>query len=170
MVNLWPVILDINFDGARNIPELVWHTFSFSSWLSLDKPGREKEVNAKWVIWSRVLQLLGVEIKHSVIITRWMQVFSHVQLFVTPWTIAHQAPLSMGIIQARILERVAIPFSRGSSQPRDWTQVPCTSGRFFTVWKVSMTVFWQWKYWSQPQEAHDDFGFCKRPVWSSSFE
>ena len=26
-----------------------------------------------------------------------------------------------------------------------------------------MTVFWQWKYWSQPQEAHDDFGFCKRP-------
>ena len=28
-----------------------------------------------------------------------------------------------GILQARILEQVAIPFSRGSSQPRDWTQV-----------------------------------------------
>ena len=32
------------------------------------------------------------------------QSLSHVQLFVTPWTVAHQAPLSMGILQARILE------------------------------------------------------------------
>ena len=33
--------------------------------------------------------------------------------------LAHQAPLSMGILQARVLEGVASPFSRGSSQPRD---------------------------------------------------
>ena len=39
-----------------------------------------------------------------------------------------------GILQARILEWVAIPFSRGSSQPREWTWVSCTTGRFFTVW------------------------------------
>ena len=39
-----------------------------------------------------------------------------------------------GILQARILGWVAIPFSRGPSQPRDWTQVSCTAGRFFTVW------------------------------------
>ena len=39
-----------------------------------------------------------------------------------------------GILQARILEQVAIFFSRGSSQPRDKTQVSCTAGRFFTVW------------------------------------
>ena len=39
-----------------------------------------------------------------------------------------------GILQARILEWVAIPPSRGSSQPRDWTQVYRTAGRFFTVW------------------------------------
>ena len=37
----------------------------------------------------------------------------------TPWTVALQAPLSMGIPQARILEWVAISFSRGSSQPRN---------------------------------------------------
>ena len=37
-----------------------------------------------------------------------------------------------GILQARILERVAFPFSRGSSQPRDRTQVSHISGRFFT--------------------------------------
>ena len=39
-----------------------------------------------------------------------------------------------GILQARILEWVAIPFSKGSSQFRDWTWVSCIAGRFFTVW------------------------------------
>ena len=39
-----------------------------------------------------------------------------------------------GILQARILEWVAFPFSRGSFQPRDQTQVSYTSGRFFTSW------------------------------------
>ena len=38
------------------------------------------------------------------------------------------------ILQTRILEWVAISFSRGSSRPRDQTQVSCTGGRFFTVW------------------------------------
>ena len=37
-----------------------------------------------------------------------------------------------GILQARILEWVAFPFSRGSSQHRDRTQVSCIAGRFFT--------------------------------------
>ena len=36
------------------------------------------------------------------------------------------------ILEARILEWVAIPVSRGSSQPRDQTQVSCIAGRFFT--------------------------------------
>ena len=39
-----------------------------------------------------------------------------------------------GILQARILEWVAFPFSRGSSQPRDRTQVSCIADRFFTSW------------------------------------
>ena len=39
-----------------------------------------------------------------------------------------------GILQARILECVAIPFSRGSSRPRDRTQVYHIAGRFFTIW------------------------------------
>ena len=39
-----------------------------------------------------------------------------------------------GILQARILEWVAFPFSRGSSQPRDQTQVSHIAGRFFTIW------------------------------------
>ena len=38
-----------------------------------------------------------------------------------------------GIFQARILEWVGMPFSRGSFWPRDWTPVPCIAGRFFTA-------------------------------------
>ena len=58
--------------------------------------------------------------------------FSRVLLFVTPWTVADQAPLSMGLLQARILEWIAMPFSKGSSKPRDQTQVSCFAGGFFT--------------------------------------
>ena len=50
-----------------------------------------------------------------------------------------------GIFQARVLEWVAFSFSRGSSQPRDWTQVSCIASRRFTVWatrEVSKRV-WQ---------------------------
>ena len=43
---------------------------------------------------------------------------SHIRLFVTPWTYT-----VYGILRARILERVAFPFSRGSSQPRGQTQI-----------------------------------------------
>ena len=42
-----------------------------------------------------------------------------------------------GILQARILEWVAFPFSRGSSQLRDWTQVSHIAGRFFTSWATN---------------------------------
>ena len=39
-----------------------------------------------------------------------------------------------GILQARVLEWIAISFSRGSSWPRDQTQVSCIAGRRFTLW------------------------------------
>ena len=66
----------------------------------------------------------------------------------TPWTAALQAPLSVGILQAWILEWGAIPSSRGSSQPRDRIQVSCIAGRFFTFWAtreaqyVNLTYAW----------------------------
>ena len=41
-----------------------------------------------------------------------------------------------GILQARILEWVAFPFSRGSSQPRNWTGISCIAGGFFTNWAI----------------------------------
>ena len=49
-----------------------------------------------------------------------------------------------GILQARILEWAAFPFSRGPSQPRDWTQVSHIAGGFFTIWATSEAQ----EYWS----------------------
>ena len=78
--------------------------------------------------------------------------FNHVQVFVTLWTVAYQAPQSMGILQARILEWVAISFSRGSSQPRDRTRVSHVAGRLFTqtdlcvwTWKKCLLIKWKKK-------------------------
>ena len=42
-----------------------------------------------------------------------------------------------GIPQSRILEWVAIPFSKGYSLPKDQTQVSCIAGRFFTIWTTN---------------------------------
>ena len=56
---------------------------------------------------------------------------SRVQLFATPWTVALQSPLSMGILQARRLEWVVMPSSRGSSQPRDQTHISCIGRQIF---------------------------------------
>ena len=55
-------------------------------------------------------------------------------LFATSETVAHQAPMYMGILQARILEWVTMPSSRGSSQPRDQTQVSHIAEVFFTIY------------------------------------
>ena len=48
--------------------------------------------------------------------------------FATTWAVAHQAPLPMGILQARILEWVAIPSYKGSSWSRDQTNISCIAG------------------------------------------
>ena len=69
---------------------------------------------------------------------------SHVWLFATPWTVTRQAPLSMGSLQARTLEWVSMPSSRGSSQPRHQTQVSHIAGEFLTVWATKEGQ----EYWS----------------------
>ena len=50
-----------------------------------------------------------------------------------------------GILQARILEWGAIPFSRGSSQPRDQIQVSYIAGSFFTIWATRKAQ----EYWNK---------------------
>ena len=55
------------------------------------------------------------------------------------------------ILQARIQEWVVIPFSKGSSWPRNWTQVSCSEGRFFTIWATS--------------KAHTEQPAGRKPLW-----
>ena len=85
-----------------------------------------------------------------------------------------------GILQARILEWVAILFSRGSCWPRDQTQVSCIAGRFFNIWAsrevlVSPRVcpnscpVSRWCYLTISSSAAP-FSFCLRsPQASASF-
>ena len=55
----------------------------------------------------------------------------------------HELYIVHGILQARILKWAAFLFSRRSSQPRDWTQVSCIAGKFFTMWATREA---QWSY------------------------
>ena len=60
--------------------------------------------------------------------------FNSVWFFVILRTVPRQASSVHGILQARILEWVAMPSSRGSSPPRHQTRVSCIAARFFTAW------------------------------------
>ena len=71
---------------------------------------------------------------------------------------------STGILQARMLEEVAIPFSRGSSWPGDQTPTSCTAGRFFTVWATR-------RLWGQVNMLSKDYYaiHIKRALWNTHF-
>ena len=56
------------------------------------------------------------------------------------------------ILQARILEWVAISFSKGSSWCRNQTQVSCIAGRFFTDWATSEALYWSGQMFPSPGE------------------
>ena len=74
------------------------------------------------LFWVKEDSLKGYMLYDSIIVCVSRSVMSS---SATLWTVALQAPLSMGILQARLLEWVAIPFSSGSSQPRDRIWVSC---------------------------------------------
>ena len=63
-----------------------------------------------------------------------VQSLSHVWLFATLWTVARQAPLSMGFFQARLLEWVVISFSGGSWRFGGQTHVSCIGRRILYYW------------------------------------
>jgi len=103
-----------------------WCWVSGGSWVSRSfqhkARGRRGSDHSFWGITSPTLRLVlvGLDIQMSTLHVCCH--FSRVRLFATPWTVACQAPVH-GILQARILEWVALPFPRGSFWPRDWTQV-----------------------------------------------
>ena len=70
-------------------------------------------------------------------------VLSHVRLFATPWTVAHQAPLSMEFSQQDYWSGLPFPPPGESSPARDWTFISCVSsiaGRFFTCWAIGKAL------------------------------
>ena len=68
-----------------------------------------------------------------------------------------------GIFQARILEWVAVSFSRGYSTPRNWTQAPRIAGRFFTIWATRESQpsnIWGWVWYV----FHKSYSVCFKDV------
>ena len=81
-----------------------------------------------------------------------------------------------GILQARILDWVAFPFSRESSQPRDQTQVSHIAGRFFTSWATREAQEY-WSGWPIPspgifpiQELNQGLLHCRRVLYQLSYQ
>ena len=101
--------------------------------------------------------------------TNLVKLLSRVLLFVTPWTVANQISVH-GIFQARILEWVAISFSRVSSQRRDRTWVSCIVGRRFTVGATRegqsrQHIKKQRHYFSNKGPSSQSYGFSSSHVW-----
>ena len=79
--------------------------------------------------------------RKSSLLVAYVYEFSHVQLFVTLWTVAHQAPLSMGFSRQEYWGVLSFSPFRGSSRPRDPNQVSCVSclaDGFFTTSTTSI--------------------------------
>ena len=88
---------------------------------------------------------------------------SHSVATVAPWTAACQALLPMGILQARILEWVAVSFSRGPSRPRDQNYLlycrqildPLSHQRSPSFWRCSSFIHWLLDGWDRLTSGRD---------------
>ena len=73
---------------------------------------------------------------------------SRVWLFAIPWTVAHQASLSMGFSRQEYWSGLPFPSPGGSSWPWDLTQVSCIAGRRFTLWATREAQYYECKSWN----------------------
>ena len=105
-------------------------TISFSFFLSF--------FEKLWENWESLLCHLKVKVKVKVKFTQLCPTLCDPMYYSPPGSSVH------GILQARILEWVAISFSRGSSQPRNQTQVSHIAGRRFNLWatREAHQVLW----------------------------
>ena len=96
-----------------------------------------KSAPLMWKVWSSFFLtspawILLLRTRHMPVpeITKFPFLFSHCVVsnsFVTPWTVARQAPLSVGFPRQKYWSGLPFPFSKGSAWPRDQTQVSCIS-------------------------------------------
>ena len=92
----------------------------------VNKGNVNNDIGRMWSLWCQQLQQTLKEVK--VLVAQSSPTLCNTVDYSPPGSLVH------GLLQARILEWITIPFSRGSSWPREWTQVSCLSGGFFTIW------------------------------------
>ena len=134
--------------NIASIRSLSWHlVLSCLGWLPADgscEKGILKFTTVKntWSVLQESPQVKTVEE------VKW----SEVQVAQSCLTLCNSMDYTVcGILQARILEWVAFPFFRGSSQPRDQTQVSHTAGGFFTSWATREAMEAGCKWWFLPE-------------------
>ena len=86
------------------------------------------------LVWSSLGRVGDSLDKQDLNVVSSVQSLSHVWLLVTPWTAACQAPLSMEFSCQEYWDGLPFPSPGDLPDPRDWTRVSCTAGRFFTTW------------------------------------
>ena len=104
----------------------------------------EWEIEMWWLFWNWMMStwstwgfmLLFCLVLHTCEV-KWSEVTQSCPTLCDPMDCSPPGSSVHGILQARILEWAAIPSSRGSSWPRNWTWVSCIAGRFFTIWATA---------------------------------
>ena len=132
----WWRLMGCRLWGHAELDTTEWLSSSSSSSVGKVKQGIYNLYCLLWrSLWASALFRRIPHAFVNILYTKWPVLScSVVSDSATPWTLACQALLPMGILQTRILEWISMSSSRGSSQPRDWTQVSHIVGRFFTVW------------------------------------
>ena len=115
--------------------------FFYTFWAPI-YPGRITENYLFWKNWTTIAKTLRVLCSIlSLLEVKWSESCSVVSDSLWPMDYTLPGFSVHEILQARILRWVAVPFSSGSSQPSNQTQISHTAGRFFTVWATREDLF-----------------------------
>ena len=133
------LILTIKSVLNKFLPLIYWIGKKKKKYIFLVFPydGTEKPKHTFWPTWyfTNSYPSLGKKVKVKVLVTQSYPALWEPKGCSLPGNSVH------GILQARILEWVAMPFSGLSSQLRGWTQVSFIASGFFTIWATSEAIF-----------------------------
>ena len=123
---------------------MFYSLLSWKKWwvcsLNFRRHGKAGKTESEQESWGHRLYNFKRRIHHQRKVTVAVLSLSHVWLLLD---CSLSGSSVYGILQARMLEWVAIPFSRGSSQPRDWTWVSCIAGRFWATGEAQWySILW----------------------------
>ena len=115
--------------------------------------------NKNNLIWALILWSLKSSLSCRYVKVKWSESHSVMSDSATPTDCSPQGSSVKGILQARIPEWVAIPFSMGPSWLRNQIQVSCVAGRFFTIWATREASRYL-SIWICPHVLHVWLLFC----------